>query len=247
VSALVHFYTSDLRALFHIIGSADRDLLQEVGITFGNEFCPAPEEEEFLEEEEEETEDSDWDIEEVEADAGREIVAKMIMSGLPQDLAEDEAYAVQDFMASYVIRGGQVHTIDPDDVLDETALQHESAQTAETCRRMLVAGAGVEELGKFVDHLQAAGASHELVARVQMLYLGRLPESDEPTFTDLEEDAYTARFGYLYSEEAASVADEVDELLPAPDSAVRPLAVVLSALFSYCNSQSADLLVTVEE
>jgi hypothetical protein len=80
-----------------------------------------------------------------------------------------------------------------------------------------------------------------------MLYLGRLPEADEPTFTDLEDETYSAHFGYLFGEEAASIVDELDGLLENSEDEPMPLAYALSCLFNYCNVQSTDLLVTIEE
>jgi len=211
VSPRAHFHTTDLRDFFHIIGSADRDLLKQIGVTFGEEFRALTDEEELGYEQEEDLDDGDWDVEEVEADAGREIVTKMIMSGLPQDLAEEEAYAVQDFLAAYVLRSDLTQAVDADDMTDDFDVD-ECSEVVESLRQMILQGVDLNLFGDFVNWLEDRGASHDLVLRVQMLQFGRLPESDEPTFSDLEEDVFAPRFAFLYSEEAAGILDELDEL-----------------------------------
>jgi hypothetical protein len=249
VNVLVHFHTTDLQSLFQVIGSADRELLQDIGIMLGSEYRSADEEEEVEDSygEDEEEKDQDWDLDEAEADAGREIVTKMVMVGLPHDMSEDEAYAVQDFMAAYSLRSDEVAPIEPDEALDGVLPESIAEEIEDDCRRMIARGASIEEFGDLYDWLVQHAASTELTTRIQMLYLGRLPEADDPTFTDLEDETYSARFGYLFGDEAASIADELDELLENTEDEPIPLAYALSCLFNHCNVQSTDLLVTIEE
>jgi len=239
-----------MRSLFAIIGSADRDLLREIGVTLGAEFQPPSGEEEEEEEElcgEEETEEApEWDADAEEADSAQETIVKMILSGVSQDLSEDEAYAIQDYFASYAAKSDRVHSIDPDDLADLFEVDPES-ERADEMRRMLLEGMDLASLASFLDWLQQNDASHELAHRLQMLYLGRLPEADEPTFTDLEEEAYAARFGYVLAEEAGRIADELSEFAARAPEELRAAAALLAALMHYCNGEVMDLLVTIED
>jgi hypothetical protein len=246
VSAMIQFHTADLRDLFQVIGSADRDLLTKIGVHIGEEFRRHSDEEEEHEEvfDHEDAEDLDWNYEEVEADSAKEIITKLIMVGLPADLSEDEAFAVQDFMATYSAGEDRVQSIDPEDVIESCMIEDETAR--EAVRKALTKGVAVSEFEDFVEWLTENDASHDLLARVQMLSLGRLPESEDPTFTDPEE-AYGARFGYLYSGEAAAVCDELDELAARASEDLGNLPLVLNQLFYYCNTQSLDLMVIIEE
>ncbi|HUT22826.1 MAG TPA: hypothetical protein VM492_00645 [Sumerlaeia bacterium] len=249
MSSFAHFHTTDTRSLFAIIGSADRDLLREIGVTLGAEFQPSSEEEEGEEDfgVEEETEEApEWDADAEEADSAQETIVKMILSGMSQDLSEDEAYAIQDYFASYAARSGRVHSIDPDDLADLFEADPESEQ-ADEMRRILLEGMDLASLASFLDWLQENGASHELVYRLQMLYLGRLPEADEPTFTDLEEEAYAARFGYVLAGEAGRIADELSEFAARAPEEMRAMAALLATLMHYCNAEAMDLLVTIED
>ena len=230
MSANYHFHEADTDALFHIIGSADRDVLLDAGVTLGSEFL-APGDEEIEEElfaDEGNGEPGDWDYEEDKATAARETLVKMVMSGLPPDLSEDEAYVVQDYFAAYARRSDQVHSVDADDLCGEIA-EHHGEDTAATVRRYLTAGLPKEALADCVTYVHEAGASPELVTRLQMLLLGRLPEADEPTFTDIEEGEYSARFGYLHSAEAAQVADEMSGLAAGAGGEVAPVCHLMAA------------------
>ncbi|HBF35185.1 TPA: hypothetical protein DDW35_11555 [Candidatus Sumerlaeota bacterium] len=249
MNVLVHFHTANLQSLFQVIGSADRELLQDIGVTFGSEYRSADEEEEVEDSfgEDEDEKGPDWELDEAEADAGREIVTKMVMVGLPHDMSEDEAYAVQDFMAAYALRSDEVAPFEAEEVLDGTLPEEIAEELEDDCRRLLTRGASIDEFGDLFEWLVEREASTELTTRIQMLYLGRLPESDESTFTDLEEETYSARFGYLFGEEAATIVDELDELLENTEDEPMPLAYALSCLFNYCNVQNTDLLVTIEE
>ena len=249
MNVLVHFHTTDLQSLFQVIGSADRELLQDIGVTFGSEYRSADEEEEVEDSygEDDEEKGPDWELDEAEADAGREIVTKMVMVGLPHDMSEDEAYAVHQFMSAYSLRSDEVLPIEPEEALDGVLPEEIAEEIEDDCRRMIVRGASLDEFGDLLEWLEERGASTELTTRVQMLFLGRLPEADEPTFTDLEDETYSAHFGYLFGAEAAAIVDELDELLQNSEEEPMPLAYALSCLFNYCNVQSADLLVTIEE
>lgn len=248
MSATLHFHEADTDALFHIIGSADRDVLLDAGVTLGSEFLTAPEEEaeeEFFADKEEE-EAGDWNYEEDKADAARETLVKMVMSGLPPDLSEDEAYVVQDYFAAFARRSDQVHPIEADELCEEIAELH-GDEMATQVRHYLTAGLPKDALAQSIDYLHEAGASTELVTRLQLFLLGRLPEADEPTFTDLEEGEFSARFGYLHSVEAAQVADELTELTAGADAEVAPVCHLMAALLHYCASHGRDLLVTIDE
>ncbi|MFP4378936.1 MAG: hypothetical protein ACLFUS_00410 [Candidatus Sumerlaeia bacterium] len=247
MSAIVHFYTADLRDLFQVIGSADRELLSQIGVHMGLEFralADDDDEENYFESDEADTEDLNWDYDEIEADTAKEIITKMIMVGLPGDLSEDEAYAVQDFMAAYCQGEDRVQPLDADDIIESCELEDEDM--AEAIRRCLNRGVGLDEFEDFLEWIVENDVSQELRTRVQMLCLGRLPESEDPTFPDPEE-AYEARFGYLYSNEAAAVCDELDEIAEEASDEIGALPLIMAQLLYYCNTQSIDLLVTIEE
>ena len=248
MSANLHFHEADTETLFHIIGSADRDVLLDAGVTLGSEFL-APDDEEPAEEffaDKEDEEPGDWDYEEDKANAARETLVKMVMSGLPTDLAEDEAFVVQDYFAAFARRSDQVHAVEAEDLCEEIAEQH-GDETAAAVRQYLTAGLPKDALADCVAYLQESGASPELAVRLQMLLLGRLPEADEPTFTDLEEGEYSARFGYLHSAEAAQVADEMSELAEGAVEELAPVCHLMAALLHSCASHGRDLLVTIDE
>jgi hypothetical protein len=247
MAASISFHTADLQRLFEIIGSADRDLLLKIGVKPGDDLLADVDvaDEEFEEEEEETEEDMGWDADEEEVISAREIITKMIMSEIPADLAENEAYAIQDYMANYVAQSEHAESIEPDEVVDyaESDLDEDAL---DEIREILLKGASLDAMGELVEWMQANGASSELITRLQMLQAGRIPYSDEATFTDTEA-AYGARFGYLTNDEIAMVADEITELAPAAAEDMGYLPYALAALFHYSNASACDLVVTIEE
>ncbi|MBN1865722.1 hypothetical protein JW916_00370 [Candidatus Sumerlaeota bacterium] len=247
MSPRIRFYTCDTESLLHIVGSADRALLRDIGVELGVEFLAL--EEEDVEEpspDQEEAEEPDWDAEAEEISAGQEAIAKMIMSGMPADLSEDEAHAVQDYLASYALRSDQATLIDANDLIDCLDQNHDE-ETADFMRRMILEGIALDEMIALFDWLEKNGASHDVASRLQMLAFGRLPEADEPTFTDLEEDAYTARFGYLTSEESAHILDETYDLAKPASKELGPLPLCIVALLDYCNTHATDLAAIVDD
>lgn len=246
MTAILRFYTGDLESLFQIIGSGDRDLLLEIGVQLGTEFRPPTddEEEEFFGDEE--TEEPDWTLEDEEANVAREVIVKMVMDGMPADLSEDEAYAVQDYMAGYALRSGIAHLIDLDD-MPELAEEEDLAPLRPDIRRDLVEGVDLDRMLDFLEFLKNEDASTALVSRVEMLACGRLPEALEPTFADLEEDLYGARFGYWTAADAATVADELAEIAENHREELGSMPVVMAALADYCNSHQLDLIAILDE
>lgn len=247
MSATIQFHVTHLDTIFHIIGSADRDLLLDIGVTLGSEFRPPldDEDDEFFGDEET-NEPPEWNSDEEEADAAQEIIIKMIMTELPHDLAEDEAYAVQDYFASYAHRDEHVHQMEYEDLARQVTEDY-GAETADAIQKLLLQNVDEPSIATLQERLEEADASHELISRIRMLTLGRLPESDEPTFTDLEDEVYSARFGYIYAKEATHVADEMDALAKRIGEETGPVAYLVAALFNYCSSHDRDLLVTIDE
>ncbi len=247
MSPAMHFHLTSTDLFFHVIGSADRDLLQEVGINLGREFRPPTEDEEDAFFGDEETEEPpEWNFEEVETDSARDIITNMIMTELPLDLADEEAYAVHDFFAQMVRRSAQVHTIEPDDLADELT-ENFGDDIAEEVRELIVERMEEEDYYEIVDALREAGASNELCTRVQMICFGRLPDADEPTFSDLEEEAYAPRFSYLAASEMATVSDEMTKLAAeiGPENGTIPY--FLAGLFAHAAAEGRDLIVTIDE
>ena len=246
MSAILRFYTAHLEMLFQVIGSGDRDLLRQIGVPLGDEFRPPTDDEEDAFFGDEQTEEPDWTLEDEEETVAREIVEKMVMDGMPADLAEDEAYAVQDYMAGYALHSDAAHLIDLDD-MPELRDDDDYVALRPEMRRDLVEGIELEQVTDFLEWLKSSDASHELVTRVEMLACGRLPEALEPTFADLEEDLYHARFGYWTSSEAADLEDELDEIAREHHDELGELPVVLSALSTYCNAHNLDLVCIIDE
>ena len=249
MSPRIRFYTCKVENILHIVGSADRDLLRDIGVDLGVEFIALEGEEEEEDKavpDEEEAQGADWDAETAERNAGQEAIAKMVMSGMPADLSEDEAYAIQEYLASYSLRTDQLNIMDVDDLIACLDQDH-SEETADCMRRMILEGIGLDEMIALFDWLEANDASHDVYSRLQMLAFGRLPEADEPTFTDLEEDAYTARFGYLTSEETAHILDETNDLAKPASAELGPLPLCIVALLDFCNAHATDLAVTIDE
>ena len=247
MSATLHFHVAHVDSLFAIIGSADRDLLLEVGVTLGTEFrTPSDEEEDEFYGDEETEEPFEWDSGEEEADSAREILVKMIMTEIPPDLSEDEAYAIQNYFASYAQRSDQVHAIEPDDLHGEIS-ENWGPEVAAHVRDVLLSGVEEDDVIALLEWLRGREAPPELLARIETLVFGRLPDADEPTFTDLEDEAYAARFSYLLANEAGRVADEMAERAPETAADHGALGYLLAALFQYCASHSRDLVVTIDE
>lgn len=251
VSASSHFYTMDMQSLFQTIGSADRGLLLEMGLNPGDEYrAPTDEEEDEYYAEPEEKEPGDWDPADVEQDTSREIISKLIMSGMPSDLSEDETYAVQDFLASHALRAELAQPIQTEDLIEAVDIDDWDDQVADPedeLRVLVDKGAARESLSEFVGWLREQEASNELISRVQIMYLGRLPDSEDPAFSDLMEEAFEARFGYIYAEEAAQIVDEMQELAPKAIKEHGPLGLFLLCLLHYSNTEAADLLISIEE
>ena len=247
MSAMLHFHVAHVDSLFSIVGSADRDLLLEIGVTLGTEFrAPSDEEEDEYYADEEAEEPFEWDSGEDEADSAREILVKMIMTEIPPDLSENEAYAIQDYFAAYAQRSDQVHALEPDDLQGEIS-ENWDAEVAAHVRDVLLSGVEEDDVIAFLEWLRDRETSPELLARIETLVFGRLPDADEPTFTDLEDEAYAARFGYLLATEAERVEEEMAQLAPesAPDHGA--LGYLLAALLHYCASHARDLVVTLDE
>ncbi|MFW5870443.1 MAG: hypothetical protein ACOCVL_02135 [Candidatus Sumerlaeota bacterium] len=247
MSPAMHFHLTSVDTYFHCIGSADRDLLQEVGINLGREFRPPTEDEEGTFFGDEETEEpAEWTFEDVESDSARDIITQMIMTDLPLDLADEEAYAVQDFFASMVRRSAQVHTIEPDDLRADLE-EYFDSDVADEVRELIILGMEEEDFFEVVDAVREAGGSNDLCVRIQMICFGRLPEADEPTFSDLEEEAYTPRFAYLTAREMAAVADEMTQLAPGLAEEHGPIVFFLAGIFTHGAAEGRDLVVTIDE
>jgi hypothetical protein len=233
--------------LFEVIGCADRDLLLDIGVTLGTEFrAPADDEERDEFEEEETDEEPEWDHREEEADAAQAIVTKMIMSGLPSDLADDEAYAVQDYFAATLAQDPEAHLFDSEELSGQLGDDF-GEPVATQALGLLTSGVRESQMLELCEWVSEQGASPDLLLRLHMLAFGRLPEADEPTFNDSDEGAYAARFGYLTGQEVALVADEMSELTEEAEGEIRALACLLAALMHYCASHARDLVVTLEE
>lgn len=247
MSATFQFHLAHLDSLFSIIGSADRDLLLDIGVTLGAEFrAPSDDEENEYYGDEQTEEMSEWDVTEEEADTARETIIKMVMSGLSPDLAEDEAYAVQDYFASYTQKCDDALILEPDD-LHELLEEERDSEVADEVQDLMIEHVTDETMFKIIEWLQEMDASHDLITRLRLLTLGRLPEADEPTFTDLEDEAYTARFGYLFVHEMAKISEEINHLAPLAAKDIGVIGYLLAALFAYCVSHSRDLVVTIDE
>jgi len=117
----------------------------------------------------------------------------------------------------------------------------------EAIQDLLLGGLEEEAVAEFAEWLASVEPSHELLTRVQVLYLGRLPESDDPTFPDLEDDVYAARFAYVFAIEAGQVTHELQELLADAPDELQAVGLLLYALLSYSASHSLDLVVTIDE
>ncbi len=246
MSATIQFHAASTEELFEVIGCADRDRLLDIGVTLGTEFrVPADEEgEEFSEDESDEA--SEWDHREEEADAAQEIITKMIMSGLPSDLADDEAYAVQDYFAATLAQNAEAYLFDSEEL--SALLEEDFGEPVAThALGYLTSGIKESQLLELCEWVAEQEASRDLQTRLHMLLFGRLPEADEPTFNDSDEGAYAARFGYLTCHEVALVADEMSEWAEAAEGEIRALACLLATLMHYCASHARDLIVTVEE
>jgi len=243
----MHFHLTNTDLFFHVIGSADRDLLQEVGINLGREFRPPTEDEENAFFGDEETDEPpEWTFEDVETDSARDIITNMIMTELPLDLADEEAYAVQDFFAQMVRRSAMVHTIEPDDLAEERSDYFQDG-VAEEVRELIVEGMEEEDFFEIVDALREAGVSNDLFTRVQMICFGRLPDGDEPTFSDLEEEAYSPRFSYLTAIEMAAIADEMSKIATEIAAEHGTIPYFLAGLFAHAAAEKRDLVVTIDE
>jgi hypothetical protein len=246
MSATIQFHAASTEELFEVIGCADRDRLLDIGVTLGTEFrVPADEEgEEFGEEESDEA--AEWDHREEEADAAQEIITKMIMSGLPSDLADDEAYAVQDYFAATLAQNAEAYLFDTEEL--SGLLEEDFGEPVAThALGFLTSGIKESQLLELCEWVAEQEVSRDLLMRLHMLLFGRLPEADEPTFNDSDEGAYAARFGYLTGHEVALVADEMSELTEQAEGEIRALACLLATLMHYCASHARDLIVTVEE
>ncbi|HPS00659.1 MAG TPA: hypothetical protein PLA90_03880 [Candidatus Sumerlaeota bacterium] len=247
MNATIQFHAASTEELFEVIGCADRDLLLDIGVTLGTEFrAPSDDEERDEFEEEESDEASEWDHREEEADAAQEIITKMIMSGLPPDLSDDEAYAVQDYFAATLARDSEAHLFDPE-ALSEQLEDDFGEPVATHALGLLTSGVKESQMLELCEWVAEQDVSRELLVRLHMLIFGRLPESDEPTFNDTDEGAYAARFGYLTGQEVALVADEMSELTEEAEGEIRSLACLLATLMHYCASHARDLVVTLEE
>ncbi len=247
MSAILQFHVTHLDSLFRVIGSADQDLLLEIGVTLGSEFrTPDEDEEDEFFGDDKTEEPPEWDYDEEEADSAKEVVVKMVMNGISPDLAEDEAYALQDYFAAHAKRDNHVHLLEPDDIRKDLEKEF-GEEVADEVQELLFAGVREEQMTGFADWAAARGASHDLVVHLQMLYLGRLPEVDEPTFHDIEDDAYSARFGYLHGSEAAQMTDELRELAPKAAEEHGAIGYLMAALMRYCSSHNRDLIVTIDD
>lgn len=247
MSGKTRFYTVCLSDIFQVIGSADRDLLQEFGLDVGMEFTAL--DQESLDQEEAFSEDETevgWEENSPELDAEQEVVKKLIMSGIPGDLAEEEAYAVQDFLAQYALKSGAARDIEPDELIETEEGDEKVLEYNDTVRTSLTKGVAAEETIAAIQWLDGQNVSTDLLTRVQMLFFGRIPEMDEPTFSDLDIDAYSARFGFLSGAEMAGVADDLYDTLEGGDLP-GPLLKVLESLFDYCNRESLDLITVIED
>ncbi|HNY27777.1 MAG TPA: hypothetical protein PKH31_10385, partial [Candidatus Sumerlaeota bacterium] len=183
------------------------------------------------------------------AASGAEIpfdITKMIMSGLPPDLSDDEAYAVQDYFAATLARDSEAHLFDPE-ALSEQLEDDFGEPVATHALGLLTSGVKESQMLELCEWVAEQDVSRELLVRLHMLIFGRLPESDEPTFNDTDEGAYAARFGYLTGQEVALVADEMSELTEEAEGEIRSLACLLATLMHYCASHARDLVVTLEE
>jgi hypothetical protein len=260
MTAVLRCFTTDIQHFFGVIGSADRDLLREAGITFGKEFHADiddedddlyedededGDEDEDEDEDSEEDEDDDWDPDEEEINAGREAIVKMIMAGIPSDLAEDEAYAIQDFLAAYAEDSENVTAMDADDVIAFCGDEIDES-TSEDIQQYLLEGFPVDSLVEFSDWLENSPASPELKLRIQMLAFGRLPESDEPTFDD-PEDAYSARFSYLSLVEMLAINDELQNIAPECTDELGNVPLAVAKVVAFCIDRSTDFVATFEE
>lgn len=258
----IHLYTIDLDDLFSIIGSADRDALRDIGVQPGEEFHAASddaemeEEEDYLEDSEEEEDDEedeedeaesldDWDYEAEEEISAKEVLTKMIVAGVPPDLAENEVEAILNYMANRAINTENAQPIDVDDVIDAADADPDS-EWADSIRALLLEGIDEEEMAHFIEWLLASGASHDLILRMQMLCYGRLPESEEPAFIENEESAL-ARSGYLTQNEIAQISDDLADVAEEALDDFGYLPKVLAAVLHYCNIQSKDLFAVVAE
>lgn len=247
MSATIQFHAASTDELFEVIGCADRDLLLDIGVTLGTEFrAPTDDEETDHLREEESDEETEWDHREEEADAAQAIITKMIMSGLPSDLADDEAYAVQDYFAATLAQDPEAYLFDTDDVSEQ--LEEDFGEPVATLALgLLTNGVKESQMLELCEWGTERNVSQDLLMRLHMLILGRLPEADEPTFSDTDEGAYAARFGYLTAQEVALVADEMSELAEEAEGEVRALACLLATLMHHCASQARDLVVTLED
>jgi hypothetical protein len=255
MSATIHFHTADVERLLSIVGSADRDLLRAIGVRPGEEFRASLEEEEDLYEDkdsededdlgEDEEVEEEWDFEEEATHSAKEVLTKMVMAGVPPDLADNEAAAIQGFMASHALDNHIAHDVDTDEAIDAAGAQKDP-ELSDAIRKALLEGVDGEEMSRFTEWLQDSEASPELIARAQMLCFGRVADSEEPS--SIEPDInYPVRSGYLRQEEIAHVSDELSELAEAAAEEMGSLPRVLAALFHYANVKSQGLFVTIEE
>ncbi len=246
MSASIRFHAADLSHLFHVIGSADRDLLREIGEEQGSEFLAATEDEDDTYLLDEEANESTWDDDEDEVVAGREAVVNLIMGGMPSDVSEDEAVAIQEFLASETAKSQLAHPLEPDDVLGEMGGKPSPA-VSNQIRTMVLMGVDRDVLTDLIEWLEENGASSDLVLRLQLLCFGRLPEAEDPTFPDIEDAAYEARFGYLWENEIAPIRKEMSKLAPRAAKEAGPIAHIVAAALGYCRAHSQDLVTTTDE
>jgi hypothetical protein len=245
MSPLLHLNAGSLEVLFHMIGSADHGLLRELGVEPGGGFLTATEDEEDPFYEAADAEEPFWGDDE-EADSAREVIVNIIMGGMPADLSETEAYAIQDFMASYATRSEGVHAIEGEDVLDAVTGKL-PPEVANEMQAIVIKGIDLDAVLDFVDWLQSKKATNDLVFHLQMLCFGRLPESEEPTFPDIEDSPCEARFGYLCGKEMGQIAGELAKWASKSPKDMKAVAYAMSGAFKYCVDHSQDLVVTIEE
>lgn len=258
----IHFYTIDLDDLFSIIGSADRDALREIGVQPGEEFhassdeAEMEEEDDFIEDDEEDEDEEDdeedeaeslddWDYEAEEEISAKEVLTKMIVAGVPPDLAENEVEAILNYMANRAISTENAQPLDVDDVIDAADADSDS-EFADSIRAFLLDGIDEEELAHFIEWLIASAVSQDLITRMQMLCYGRLPESEDSAFIENEESTL-ARSGYLTQNEIAQISDDLADIADEALDDFGYLPKVLAAVLHYCNIQSKDLFAIVAE
>lgn len=242
--SLFHFHTTSIEDFFHIIGSADRDALRAIGVNLGKEYRPiTDDEDDELYEEETTEEPEEWNVEGEEQQAAIEVLTQMIMTGIPSDLAEDQAYAIQDFFASYALHNDDVHLLDYEDIQQHVAGRKDD----DDFNTLMAEGLHGEDFANLIEWLAAREAPDHLRNTLQMIALGRIPETDEPTFTDLEDEAYLPRFSYLTQIETKNLAKELEPFAKQAAKDLGPSIRLLQAVIRHAAQAKHDLVVTIED